>query len=145
MNPLEILKEEHRLIERELLELETIMEELDINYSNLVHVWKNLYDLWNSHEEKEEKVFPIMEKERIRIPVVNMFFEHKELRGHKQSINKAIMSGSNDEIKSSLETHGRIIIGKLRQHINAEDEILYTIAEEELTPEESKEIEKILS
>ena len=145
MNPLEILKQEHQQIERELLELETIMEELDINYPNLIHVWKNLHDLWNSHEEKEEKIFPIMEKERIRIPVQKMLFEHKELKKHKQEINKAIMSGSNEDIKTALEIHGKIIIGKLKEHINMEDEILYTIAQEEFTKEELKELVESLN
>jgi hypothetical protein len=139
-NPIEALKEEHEKIERELLELETIMQETDINYSNFVHVWKRLLDLWENHEMKEEKMFPIMEKERIKMPVKKMLFEHRELKPHKATINKALMSGSNKKMKIALEKSGKIIIKKLRNHINSEDEILYTLALEEFTEEELKEL-----
>ena len=60
MNPLEQLKKEHEDIERELIELETIIEEEIINYPNLLHVFKNLCEIWDIHEEKEEKIFPVL-------------------------------------------------------------------------------------
>ena len=132
------LKEEHREIERELIELETIMEEDVINRANLVHTFKNLIKFWNSHEEKEELLFPVLEKtkENIRIPVGKMLLEHKELRPHKEAMISAIDSGSEYEIKNALEKNARVIILKLRAHIDFEDEILYTSASVEFGPDE---------
>ena len=52
MNPIEKLELEHEQIEREILELETIIQEQEINYPNLVHVLKNLFKVWKEHEEK---------------------------------------------------------------------------------------------
>ncbi len=58
-NPIEMLKQEHEDIERELLEIEAIAEDENINYPNLVHVTGKLCKIWDEHEEKEEKIFPI--------------------------------------------------------------------------------------
>ena len=142
MNPIEILEQEHRDIERELLELEAIRESEIVNIPNLCHVCKKLHNLWDSHEEKEEKIFPILKKERILIPVKEMLFEHRFLHPHKEAVDKAINSGSEAEIKNALYTHVPIIIRKLREHINKEDEVLYTIALSEFTSEELAELWK---
>ena len=143
MNSIEKLKQEHELIERELVELESIMQDEIINYSNLIHVLKNLCIVWDEHEQKEERIFPILKHERIIIPVKTMLCEHKELRPYKEAIKKALSSGSEPEIKSALNTHGKIIIEKLRKHINDEDEILYRITFEVFTPKELDELEEI--
>jgi len=145
MNCIEKLKQEHEKIERELLELETIIGEDEINYSNLLHVIKKLYELWNSHEIKEEKVFSILEKERIKMPVKTMLFEHKQLKPHKIALEKAINSGNNQDVKDVLNSHAKTIITQLRNHINSEDEILYTIALSEFTKQEIKELESCLN
>lgn len=126
-NQIEELKSKHELIERELIELETIIEAEIINYGNLVHVYNKLHDLWNKYEEKEEKIFPIMGKEGIKIPVKKVLFEHKVLRPHKEKMKKAIESGSEFEMRTALENNGIVIIKKLREHIEFEDEVLYRI------------------
>jgi len=142
MNPIEILEQEHRDIERELLELETVEEDEAINYPNLIHVFKRLHDMWNKHEEKEEKIFRIMKKEKIIVPMGEMLFEHKELRRHYKEMKAAIDSGSMEKIKMAFEKHLNVIIKKIRENINKEDEVLYTIAMQEFTPEELKEMWK---
>ena len=68
MNSIEKLKQEHEDIERELFELEQIMGDETINYSNLIHVIKKLCEIWDEHEQKEERIFPILEHEKIKIP-----------------------------------------------------------------------------
>jgi hemerythrin-like domain-containing protein len=136
MNPIELLKQEHIELEQELKELEEIMNSEEINYPNLVHVMKKLYYFWNSHEDKEEKLFPILKKEKLEEPFKKMSFEHKQLKPHKEKIYNTINSGNNEEIKKVLEKHGKIIIEKMRKHINDEDEVLYTITLQEFTPDE---------
>jgi hemerythrin-like domain-containing protein len=140
MNPIEILKEEHRDIERELIELETIAEADEINYPNLVHVSKKLCQIWDLHEEKEEIFFPALEEKKIVIPVTKMLCEHKNLREHKEAIQNAIKTASEIEMKHALENHGKIIIEKLREHIDDEDEVLYAIVLDEI---DVKELEKV--
>lgn len=146
MNPIQEIQKEHEDIERELFELETISNMENINYSNLLHVFKKLHNIWNSHEEKEEKIFPILEKrEKLIIPVKKTMFEHRDLRKHKEAIENAIKAGSETEMKKALEEHGKVVVEKLRKHINDEDEVLYTIALEELTKEDFKELSFALS
>lgn len=140
MSFIENLKQEHVEIERELLELETIKNSEKINYSNLIHVFKNLIKVWDVHEAKEEDIFPFLENQEIKIPVETMMFEHRALKPHKNAVKKAISSGSEVEVKKALNIDVPIIISKLRKHIDDEDEILYRIVLKELDVEEIKEI-----
>lgn len=137
-DPIEKIKNEHEDIERELLELETVMEFSQINYSNLVHVLKKLTNLWEKHESKEEEfIFPLLErKNNFKMPVEKFGFEHKELKPHRESIVQAINSGNEEKVKIKLKEDGKEIIKKLREHIESEDEILYTLSSEELFSEE---------
>lgn len=141
MNSIEKLKQEHEEIERDLIELETIMQDEIINYPNLLHTINNLIECWDKHEEKEERIFPILKHEQIIIPVKEMLFDHKKLGIHKEAIKKAINSGNELEVKNALNSHGKIIIEKLRKHINDEDEILYRLTFEIFTPKELDELE----
>jgi hypothetical protein len=146
MNPIDIIQKEHEEIERELLELESISEDEQINYPDLIHTFKKLHDIWNEHEEKEEKIFPFFrKKEHLIIPVKEMLFEHKALNSHRQALIDAISSGSEWELKKTLDFHGKVIIEKLREHIKKEDDILLTISlEQEFTREEIKEMERLI-
>ncbi len=67
-----------------------------------------------------------------------MLMEHRELRAHREAMMSDIESGKG--IKEALESHGKIIIEKLRERIKDEDEVLYAIALEELSGEEIGEI-----
>lgn len=129
MNLIEELKQEHREIERELIELEAIMDAEVINYGNLVHTFKNLYKMWDLHEKKEEILFPFLEKseQKIKISVEEMLFDHKVLKPHKKVLLVAIDSGSEFEMRKALENSGVVIIKKLREHIDSEDEVLYRV------------------
>lgn len=140
MNAIEMLKKEHEEIERELIELETIMSEDFINYPNLAHTFRKLIDLWNIHEVKEEKVFSILKHAHIVIPVETMKFQHQSMKMHKEAIERALNSRSEYEMKKALHVDGTIIIAKIRKHIKFEDEILYTITLKQFSAEELKEL-----
>jgi hemerythrin-like domain-containing protein len=145
MNPIEALKREHRQIEMEILQIETVMEEDIINYSNLLHSFKKLCELWNNHEKKEEKIFAIMKKENIIVPVYTMTCEHKELRKHIEKIKQSINSGSENVMKKCFDEDLKEFINKIKKHKEDEDEILYTIAlKEEFTEKEIEEMKKII-
>jgi len=90
MNAINVLKLEHQELERELFELDAIMESEVINYPNLLHVFRRLCELWDPHEERETRVFGVMEKERVKVPVYKMTCEHRDLRGHFKRMKEAI-------------------------------------------------------
>ena len=117
-----LIKKEHEAIERELVELETIMEEENINFPNLIHVFNKLHSIWDSHEEREEKLFNTFRTERLDFPVDEMLFAHRELKGHRTVIANSINSGSEFNIKTALGTNGRMMINKLREHIKKEED-----------------------
>jgi hemerythrin-like domain-containing protein len=59
-----------------------------------------------------------------------------------EKVMTAISSGSEFEIKKALHGDLVLLIERIRQHKRDEDEVLYTIAIQEFTPEEWKEISK---
>jgi DUF438 domain-containing protein len=98
------------------------------------------HDLWNKHETKEERIFPILKHEKIVMPVKKMLFEHRELAPHKKALIDAVNSGNNARIKETLDKSLKIIIEKLKKHINLEDEILFRITLENFTQEDIRKI-----
>mgnify|MGYP001583585885 CR=1 FL=1 len=125
MRSAEKLLEEHRQIERELDELEHAMnEDEDLNISHISHIFNQLHNLWNSHEEKEEEFFKQLSDNGANLPFSRFLFEHQELKGHKKVVHDAINSGSHLKIKVALDTDGRMLINKLRRHIEDEEELI---------------------
>ena len=121
---IEKIKKEHEQIEREIVELETIMEDDQINYPNLIHVFRKLHNFWNSHESREEVFFEDIFEKNSKFPVDKIAFEHKELNGYARAIHDAIKSGDEAEIKVSLDTDGKMLLDKLKKHMEFE-EILF--------------------
>ncbi|MCF7910528.1 hemerythrin domain-containing protein [Candidatus Pacearchaeota archaeon] len=129
MNIIEELKSEHEEIERELIELDEIVDARNekINYPNLIHVFRKLKKFWDEHEEKEEKLFSILESENMKIPIEKLKFEHKLLRPHKERVKEAINSGSEAKMKKALEDNCTVIVKQLREHIDEEEDILFSL------------------
>ena len=153
MNPISELRKEHILIERELFELESIMSPRDdsgepedelINYPNLVHTFKKLCGIWDPHELEEEKIFAVMEKEEIKMPVYTMTCEHKDIGGHVKKLKDAINSGNDFEVRECLSKDLRVIVDKIREHMAIEDEVLYSLALNLFTDEELNEMVKAI-
>ncbi len=127
MENVEILKKEHQLIERELIELETIIDTPLVNYPNLVHVLHKLNDFWDKHEEKEDILFNKLQKKGYPIPVKKILFDHRQLKKHRESLLIALKSGSERKTKEALRSDGKELINKIRKHMNKEDWILYAL------------------
>ncbi len=120
MTSIEAIKKEHIKIERELIEIETIIDEEDINYSNLIHIFKKLFNFWDAHEEKEDALLTkIVGDDKVE----KMLSQHKELKGHKKVIQDAINSGNESEVKATLDTDVRFFIDKVRKHISEEEKM----------------------
>ena len=121
------LKKEHEMIERELIELEMIMHTFPVNYSNLLHVLRRLYQFWEAHEEKESIFFHDLAKKGYTIPIKKIFFEHGQLKKHRDRLLAAVHSGSENKTHDALIHDGKAMIAKLRQHMKDEDWILYAL------------------
>lgn len=145
MQIIEKLQQQHEDIEREILELETIIQDSvkELNLPNFLHTLNSLYKIWDRHEKMEEKVFAIFEREKIKAPVETMLMDHIALKPHKEKIENALKSSENSALIKTLHTDLEIILAKLRAHIKLEDEIFYTIFPEEFTDEEIKQLEEI--
>jgi len=144
MNPVKVLRDEHEAIEIELSELDFIMGESEINYSNLVHTFWKVCELWNAHEKMEEKLFEVMKREGFRIPIETIFLKHESLREDVNRINAAINSGSDFEIRKVLAREMRGFVDVLRKHVNDEDEILFGVVVSEFSKEGMAEIRRII-
>jgi len=140
MNPIDFMKKEHEDIERELIELETMSEDAEINLSNLAHTFKKLHTLWDGHEKREEKLFRLLKKDDIVIPVKKMLLEHQKLAKHKDAVYNALNSGSEIKIKTALNENVPAILTELRSHIADEDEVLYRLTSELFTLKELEEL-----
>lgn len=127
MDSLESIKKEHEQIEVELKELEAVIEDDELNYSNLIHQLKKINSLWNSHESKEEKFINMHKDKYPELTFDKLILEHKEISGHNKVISNAINSGSEFEIKVSLDTDGKILMNKLRNHIKDEEKLFEKI------------------
>jgi hypothetical protein len=125
MEKINELKIEHNRIEEYLDHLEKIMEDSNINYSDLIDTLAGLRDLWDRHEKKEEEMFDILKNEGNSLSFSTMLIEkHKELREHWRDIEKALVSGDEYQLMIVLDTDGRVLIDKLRNHI-IEENILF--------------------
>jgi len=116
------------------------MGEGEINYSNLVHTFKKFCELWDVHERAEDKIFAVMKRERIIVPVYTMTCEHKDIRVHVDRIKDAINSGSDFKVRTCFDRDLRPLLVNVRKHMNMEDEVLYRIASDDFTEEELKEM-----
>lgn len=118
---------EHEQIERELIELDTIINFPIINYPNLYHVMKKIRLIWDSHEEKEELFFNALYKKGFTIPVKKITFEHGKLKKDMSLIMNAINSGSEFKTKEALKKDGINLINQIRKHIDDENWIFYAL------------------
>ena len=121
------LKHEHEQIERELIELDTIIHSSYINYPNLLHVLKKLKEIWNSHEDREEAFFFDLERKGFTIPVKKITFEHGKLKRDMDTLIKAFQSGNEEEMHGVLSKYGSDLLKNIRKHMNDEDWILYAL------------------
>ncbi|MDP3882182.1 MAG: hemerythrin domain-containing protein [Nanoarchaeota archaeon] len=123
------IKEEHDGLEREIIELEAIMEEQIINYPNLVHVLKKITDSLRTHLDKEERVFAVLENKGMNTPIQSLRADRILLAKSVNSIFRAISSGSDFKVRESLEHHGMDFISRLQSHISEQEWIFCALPE----------------
>lgn len=141
------LKEDHRIIEKVL----DVLEQLTRSPAEPLETWEKAVDFIRNfvdrcHHLKEEKIlFPALEERGVPRqggPIGMMLFEHEEGRAYVRRMVEALEFAKEDPQAATpaLFENAGAYLRLLRQHINKEDEILFEMADEELSPEEQKEL-----
>lgn len=143
MDPIESLESEQEIIEREILELETIIEDDVINYPNLLHTLKKIYKFWNNHEKKEEEILDILEVEGYSISIERTDFTKGELKENLKQVLISLNLNSEYLLKQSLQKQGLAIISKIKNHLEEERWAFCMIDWSSITPRSTELIKTI--
>ena len=144
----EMLSAEHRVIERVLAVLQKLTTR---PVENSLDSWRKAVDFFRlfadqCHHLKEEQVlFPAMEEHGIPRdggPVGMMLMEHEEGRTYVRSMLAAIalVETKNEAAKEILVDKAKAYLQLLKEHIQKEDEILFKIADNVISPDEQKQL-----
>ncbi|MEK6854718.1 MAG: hemerythrin domain-containing protein [Nanoarchaeota archaeon] len=135
MNPIVILKHEHKIIMNHIFLLDDMAFSVSVNETDFSSVFRALVEVWDQHEIKEELLFSVLAEEGYNVPVENIKFEHGELRKFKDIILEAINSGDEEKFKNMLKNVCGKMIDLLRAHTFAEEDILQNVSWEQLSEE----------
>jgi HD superfamily phosphohydrolase len=120
---LEIIKKEHELLGKILNDIESFLDKENIDVSVVAGLLHDFGKMWNSHELREERIFAEKTKKDGSFPEETMLIEqHRELRGHWLVLQNALGSDDKEKIRVALDTDGRMLIDKFRNHISFEEE-----------------------
>ncbi len=145
MNPIEELKTEHRAVEEALRILEGICRrseaERRIAAPDAERVLEFLAVFVDTchHGKEEELLFPALEREGVPRdggPIGVMLAEHDAGRAHIAGMRRALAQAAPAEFVQ----HARAYADLLRQHIFKEDNVLFRIAAQRLSPELEAEL-----
>ncbi|MFQ5682266.1 MAG: hemerythrin domain-containing protein [Candidatus Binatia bacterium] len=144
----EALKQDHRIIERVL----AVLERLSKRPAEVpVTTWEKVLDFIRNfadkcHHLKEERIFfPALEEHGIPReggPIGMMLTEHEEARGYVRAMGAALTQGGGASPSSTgdLVGNAKAYLRLLRQHIEKEDEVLFSMADDALTLDEQKQL-----
>ncbi|MCP2605130.1 hemerythrin domain-containing protein [Candidatus Aminicenantes bacterium AH-873-B07] len=145
MKPTEILKNEHRIIEKMLSVLEGFLRELkkrdefNINHAEEIIDFFEVFADKCHHGKEEDMLFPQIEKAGVPIeggPIGVMLFEHTQGRNFVKGMSDGIKEKSKEKFIENAENY----ISFLKDHIYKEDNILYNIADTHIPEENQKKL-----
>lgn len=134
--PVEVLKHEHRLIERGLDALETVMEEPRLDAAFLrtaIDFFRTFADSCH-HAKEEDQLFPVLESAgmpREGGPIGCMLHEHRLGRELVRQMSDSLDAhvGGDASAECALRQAAAQYIVMLRQHILKEDNVLFMMAD----------------
>ncbi len=150
-NAINVLKNEHRGIERMLAILDAVGERLEHQQpvrpellADCVDFLQNFADKCH-HQKEEGSLFPLMEARgmpREMGPMACMLFEHDEARALLSAIGRAIHSYEAGDAESAriITENATAYTGLLRHHIMVEDNVLYRLAEQLLSAADQEQL-----
>lgn len=148
MNPTDILKDEHRVIERVLHCIEILAERatdggtLDGQLaSEALDFFSGFADRWH-HAKEEELLFPLLEDKGFSAdagPTAVMRQEHAMNRNYVKAMQGVVKAASNGDPSaiSVFATQAHEYASLLRQHIEKEDHCLFPMAANVLSSDEN--------
>lgn len=151
VRPTEELKEEHRLIERMLAIASAAADKLDRGESVDPEVFEGAAEFFREfadkchHAREERLLFQRMVEKGMPSdsgPIAVMLHEHEEGRAHVRSIAELAKGKRLESDRRELVRHVREYVDLLTHHIQKEDNILYSIADDMLAPEDVDSLEK---
>lgn len=154
MNPIETLKQEHRIIEQVLSCVEAMADglgkdgKLDRDAAlDAVDFLRQFADRCH-HGKEETHLFAELERRGFSPeagPTAAMRSEHEQSRGLIEAMHGAIegaAGGQSDAVATFRDAAGDYV-DLLRQHIQKEDHCLFPMAEQALDPAAHAELEKV--
>jgi hemerythrin-like domain-containing protein len=140
MDPLEILRREHSLIQKHISELDEMTYSVSVNVRDLSFLFKEVLKFLEQHENKEDLMFEVLSDVGIEIPVDNLKFGRGDLKEKSETVLKVLEKGDDEEIKSVLYGACAELVDRIKAHILAEENVLEKIPWGKL---DKKTIEKI--
>lgn len=153
-HPISILKDEHKIIKRNLKKLKTALEKLKSAGSfqkakRQINSLKELsiffLETEKHHQREEEGIFPRLVAHGITEPPEIFKEDHVEFKAKKADLNKIAMDAQNINFREFVDSISPIIeflVKNLDDHIYKEDNILYPMALETLEKDEWKDVRK---
>lgn len=153
-HPISILKNEHKIIKRNLKKLKTTLEKLKAAGSferakRQINTLKELsyffLETEKHHQREEEAIFPRLIAHGITEPPEIFKEDHVEFKAKKKALNETVMAAEEKDFKGFLDTIGPIIeflVKNLDDHIYKEDNILYPMALKTLEKNEWPDVRK---
>ena len=153
MKPIELLKDEHRVIEVVLNVLESMAErvqggeKLDRESAlEALEFFRNFADRCH-HGKEEAHFFTWMESkgfQRNGGPTGVMISEHEMGRAHVRTMAEAVEGAAKGERAAIIQfvEHALGYVQLLREHIEKEDHCLFSMAANVMTPEDLKYLEQ---
>jgi uncharacterized protein len=151
-HPIHTLMEEHKIILKSLNDLEGLvkrlknagnLDDLTAEVEELKVVSHHLVEAENHHLREEEVLFPMLEKHDVVEPPSIMRMDHVEFRTRKRELYNLANNYETfefDQFKNRVVELGDYLTRELASHIFKEDNILYQIALQVLTPQEWEEV-----
>lgn len=151
LQPTEVLRNEHRVIEQVLAVLEKLAEiaekrrAVDTTLAGkAVDFLRNFADRCH-HGKEEDHLFPALEAKgfpRDGGPTGVMLHEHEQGRQFIRNMTDAISAAQSDQKAAAAQfaAAARQYVALLRQHISKEDNILFVLAERTLSPTEQAQL-----
>lgn len=144
-NPTQVLKDEHRVIEKVLDAMERALNHNAIDrsfFEKALDFLRNFADGCH-HAKEEDELFPVLEAlgmPRESGPIGCMLNEHEEGRSLVRMIDDNLEAAANGDRTAvgAVRQAAANYIELLRQHIQKEDNVLFVMADQTLGSKEKK-------
>ncbi|MEM3641663.1 MAG: DUF438 domain-containing protein, partial [Candidatus Bathyarchaeia archaeon] len=152
--PINILMEEHKVLQQTLEKLKTIVDSvqkaenvdsISQEILQLKHIAADFLDAEKHYLREENVLFPILEKHGIAEPPAIMWMEHNQLREKKKQFHNLVENYNAmnfQEFKRQLDETAKSLSDILSSHIFKENNILFPAAQQVVTGQEWRDVRK---